>query len=35
MNEFADRIKEYGTVDKAPQMEGRSMIMFISPRASD
>ena len=35
MNEFAERIKEYGTVDKAPQMEGRSMIMFISPRASD
>ena len=35
MHEFADRIKEYGTVDKAPQMEGRSMIMFISPRASD
>ena len=35
MVEFADRIKEYGTVDKAPQMEGRSMIMFISPRASD
>ena len=35
MNEFADRIKEYGTVDRPPQMEGRSMIMFISPRASD
>ena len=35
MNEFADRIKEYGTVDKAPQIEGRNMSMFISPRASD
>ena len=35
MNEFAERIKEYGTVDKAPQIEGRNMIMFISPRASD
>ena len=35
MNEFADRIKEYGTVDKAPQIEGRNMTMFISPRASD
>ena len=35
MVEFADRIKEYGTVDKAPQIEGRNMTMFISPRASD
>ena len=33
--EFADRIKEYGTVDKAPQIEGRNMSMFISPRAAD
>ena len=35
MTEFAERIKEYGTVDKAPQIEGRNMSMFISPRASD
>ena len=35
MNEFAERIKEYGTVDKAPQIEGRNMIMFITPRATD
>ena len=35
MNEFAERIKEYGTVDKAPQIEGRNMSMFVSPRASD
>ena len=35
MDEFADRIKEYGTVDKAPQIEGRNMSMFISPRATD
>ena len=35
MNEFAERIKEYGTVDKAPQIEGRNMSMFISPRATD
>ena len=35
MNEFADRIKEYGTVDKAPQIEGRNMSMFISPRNAD
>ena len=35
MTEFAERIKEYGTVDKAPTIEGRNMSMFISPRASD
>ncbi len=35
MNEFAERIKEYGTVDKAPQIEGRNMSMFISPRNAD
>ena len=35
MTEFADRIKEYGTVDKAPQIEGRNMSMFISPRNAD
>ena len=35
MTEFAERIKEYGTVDKAPQIEGRNMSMFVSPRASD
>jgi len=35
MTEFAERIKEYGTVDKAPQIEGRNMSMFIAPKASD
>ena len=35
MVEFADRIKEYGTVDKAPQIEGRNMSMFISPKSAD
>ena len=35
MTEFAERIKVYGTVDKAPQIEGRNMSMFISPRAAD
>ena len=35
MIEFADRIKEYGTVDKPPQIEGRNMSMFISPRSAD
>ena len=35
MTEFAERIKEYGTVDKAPTIEGRNMSMFISPKAAD
>ena len=32
MTEFAEKIKEYGTVDKAPMIEGRNMSMFISPK---
>ena len=32
MTEFAERIKEYGTIDKAPMIEGRNMSMFISPK---
>ncbi len=35
MTEFAERIKEYGTVDKPPMIEGRNMSMFISPKAAD
>ena len=33
MTEFAERIKEYGTVDKAPMIEGRNMSMIIAPKA--
>ena len=32
MLDFAERIKEYGTVDKAPVIEGRNMSMIISPK---
>ena len=32
MADFAERIKEYGTIDKAPMIEGRNMSMFISPK---
>ena len=28
---FADTVSEFGTIDKAPVMEGRSMTMLISP----
>ena len=34
MMEFAERIKDYGTVEKAPAIEGRSMSMFITPKAT-
>jgi len=32
MQEFAKRIADYGTVDRAPIIEGRNMTMFISPK---
>lgn len=32
MRDFAERIKEYGTVDKQPTIEGRNMSMFITPK---
>lgn len=32
MADFAERIKEYGTVDKAPVIEGRNMSMFVTPK---
>ena len=32
MRDFAERIKDYGTVDKQPIIEGRNKSMFISPK---
>lgn len=32
LNQFAERISEFGDIDKAPKMEGRSMVMFVSPK---
>lgn len=32
MRDFAERVKEYGTVDRQPVIEGRNMSMFISPK---
>jgi len=32
MRDFAERIKEYGTVDKQPMIEGRNMSMFVTPK---
>lgn len=33
LDKFAEQCKEVGTVDKAAKLEGRNMIMFISPLA--
>ena len=32
MQEFAERIKEYGTMEKKPVIEGRNMTMMLVPR---
>lgn len=31
LERFAETVKEFGTVEKAAKLEGRNMIMFISP----
>ncbi len=33
LERFAETVKEFGTVEKAAKLEGRNMIMFISPSA--
>ena len=32
LNKFADAIAEVGVVDKQPKMEGRSYVMYVSPK---
>jgi translation initiation factor IF-3 len=32
MNRFAERIKEYGIVERRPLIEGRNMTMILAPR---
>jgi len=32
MNDFAQKIAEYGQIEKPPKMEARSMAMFVSPK---
>ena len=32
MQDFAERIKEYGVVEKKPMIEGRNMTMMLAPR---
>ena len=31
MEKFAEAVKEYGTVEKQPKLEGRQMLMFLAP----
>ena len=33
MQDFAERITEYGTVERRPMLEGRHMIMILAPKA--
>ncbi|WP_050747993.1 translation initiation factor IF-3 [Peptoniphilus sp. oral taxon 386] len=32
LDDFVELISEYGVVDKKPKIEGKSMIMFLSPK---
>lgn len=32
LNQFAEGISEVGAIEKAPKMEGRSMVMFLMPK---
>ena len=34
MQEFAERIKDYGVVERRPMVEGRNMTMLVAPRDS-
>lgn len=34
MKRFAEALTEYGTVEKLPKLEGRSMIMFVAAKPS-
>ena len=35
MKDFVERISEVGNVDKPPKMEGRTMSMFLTPKATN
>ncbi len=32
LNNFADRVSEYGNIDKSPKLEGRNMSIFLTPK---
>jgi translation initiation factor IF-3 len=29
---FADKVSDVGIIDKKPKLEGRNMVMFLSPK---
>lgn len=33
LHRFAEQVKEFGTLDRAPKLEGRNMTMFLMPNA--
>lgn len=33
LKRFAEQVSEYGSMDRAPKLEGRNMTMFILPKA--
>lgn len=33
LTDFAQQTEEFGIVDKAPKMEGRSLVMFLAPKS--
>lgn len=33
MQDFAQRVEEYGTIERRPLLEGRNMIMIVAPKA--
>ena len=35
MNAFAEAVSEFGVVEKNPKFEGRSLTMFLAPKAPD
>ncbi len=34
MNDFAAQVEEYGTIEKPPKMEARTMAMFLAPKGN-
>ncbi len=34
LERFKEAVSEFGTVDKKPKMEGRSLVMFVNPKAT-
>jgi len=35
MNNFAEKVSEYGSVDKPPKMDARIMAMFLTPKSQN